>query len=282
MNSFVFLLVLFAAFTHASWNFFSKKVSGNFSIFWVGNVMANLCMLGYTIYYLTTTGFDFRALQYMIISAVAHALYFSSILYTHSRVDISIVYPITRGTGVAGTAIFSYFIFKELITPNAAIGIAIVCSGIILIGLSKTKNQVRDVKTYFVAFLAGLCAATYSVADKQGVQYIPPIAYINMVDLVALSSLTFFANRNGFANTIKVVRKHFKETLLIGFGSSGTYLMILFAMTFERASYIISVREFSVVIASIMGFIFLKEKPTLFKIIGIAFITSGLVMIKMG
>ena len=281
MNTLVFALVLCAAFTHATWNFFSKKVSGNFTIFWFGNVTANLCLLGFTIYYITTNGFDFRISPYVIISAIAHALYFASILYTHSKVDISIVYPITRGTGVAATAILSYFIFRELITPNAAIGISIVCSGIVLIGLSRTTKQKRDIKTYLVAFFAGLFAATYAVTDKQGVQHMHPIAYINIIDLLALSSLTFFANRNGFSNSIKIVRKHLKETLIIGFGSSGTYIIILFAMTLERASYIISVREFSVVIASVLGFIFLKEKPTLFKIFGIICITTGLILIKL-
>ncbi len=282
MNQLVFSIVLFAAFTHALWNFFSKKVSGNFTIFWYGHAAANLILLGYTIYYLVTTGFNFKGSPYVIISATAHAFYFISMLYTYSRGDISTIYPISRGTGVVGTAICSYFLLKELITPVAAIGIAAVCAGIIAIGFSKHKNQERDIKSYFIAILTGIFTFIYSVADKQGVQYVNPIVYINITDLIALTPLAGMANRNGFSESIKLIRKNLKETLIIGFGSCGTYLIILFAMRLERASYIISVREFSVVIASIMGFIFLKEKPTLFKIIGIITITAGLVLIKLG
>ncbi|MCL2295083.1 MAG: DMT family transporter [Spirochaetes bacterium] len=282
MNTLVFLLVIFAAFTHALWNFFSKKVSGNFTIFWYGNVIAHFFLAGYTIYYLATTGFDFRATHYLIISIITHALYYVFLLYLYSRGDISTVYPIARGTGVAGTAILASLLLKEIITTGAVFGIAAVCFGIFLIGLSKNKNQTRDIKSYFFAILTGIWIVLYSISDKQGVQYINPIAYINIMDFFAFGALTGLANKNGFANSIKVVKKHFKETLIIGFGSVGTYLIILFAMTLERASYIVSVREFSVVIASILGFIFLKEKATPFKIFGIVCVTAGLILIKMG
>jgi len=53
-------------------------------------------------------------------------------------------------------------------------------------------------------------------------------------------------------------------------------------MTLERASYIVSMREFSVVIGSFLGFVFLKEKPTVLKIIGILCVTAGLIFIKAG
>jgi uncharacterized membrane protein len=138
------------------------------------------------------------------------------------------------------------------------------------------------IKFYLAAVLTGVFIVIYAIADKIGVQHMHPVAYINFIDLFAIVPLAGMANKNGVSESIKVVRKHLKETLIIGFGSVGTYIIILAAMQLERASYIFSVREFSIVIASIMGFIFLKEKPTLLKIIGIVFITTGLVMIKIG
>jgi uncharacterized membrane protein len=282
MTTIVLLLVLFAAFTHAFWNFFTKKVSGNFTIFWYGSIIANFVLFIYTICLFIITGIDFNGWLFIIISAIAHAFYYITLLYTYSKADISSVYPITRGTGVIGTALLSYFLLKEFITPIAALGIAAVCSGIVLIGFSKHKNQIRDIKSYFVAILAGVFIFIYSITDKIGVQHIHPVAYINIVDIIALIPLAGMANKNGFSESIKLVKKYLKETLIIGFGSTGTYIIILFAMRLERASYIVSAREFSIVFASLLGFIFLKEKPTLFKIVGIVFITIGLVMIKMG
>ncbi|MCL2792011.1 MAG: DMT family transporter [Spirochaetaceae bacterium] len=282
MDTLVFLLVIFAAFTHALWNFFSKKVSGNFTIFWYGVMFANSILFMYTIYLFITNKIEFVAWVPIIVSGVAHGFFYVTMLYAYSKGDISSVYPISRGTGVIGTAILSYFFLKEIITTPAAFGILTVCVGIILIGFSKLKNQNVNIKFYLIAILPGIFIFIYAIADKIGVQYMHPVAYISIVDMLALAPLAGVANKNGFSESIKLVKKHLKESLIIGIGSSGTYLIILFAMRLERASYIFSVREFSIVIASIMGFIFLKEKPTLFKIIGIVSVAAGLLMIKMG
>ena len=45
-------------------------------------------------------------------------------------------------------------------------------------------------------------------------------------------------------------------------------------------SYIVAVREFAVVIGSILGFVVLKEQLTICKGIGIVAITLGLVLVK--
>ena len=282
MNTGVFLLVLFAAFTHAVWNFFTKKVSGNFTIFWYCLVAVNPLMLIYTVYSVITFGIESRAFIYILVSAAAHGLYYLALLYTYSRGDISTAYPIARGTGVAGTTMLSFFLLKEIIEPAAALGIIAVFSGIVFIGLSRIKNQKRDIKSYIVSILTGIFIFTYSITDKLGVGIANPVVYVNILDLIALTSLAGFANPGGVKKSIKLVRANLKETLIIGIGSSGTYLIILFAMQLERASYIVSMREFSVVIASVMGFVFLKEKPTIFKITGITLITAGLVLIKLG
>ena len=282
MNTLVFSLVLFAAFTHAGWNFFSKKVSGNFVIFWYGSVITNSILIFYTIYLFITGEIGIINWRVVFISATAHAFYYITMLYGYSKQDISSVYPISRGTGVMGTAILSYFLLKEIISASAAFGITTVCVGIVLISLSKMKSQGSNIKSYLIAILTGVFISIYAIADKTGVQQMNPVAYINIVDMIALTPLTIMANRNGISESVKLVKKYLKETLIIGFGSTGTYIIILGAMRLERASYIFSVREFSIVFASLMGFIFLKEKPTLFKIIGIASITAGLIMIKIG
>ena len=282
MQTFVFCIVLFAAFMHAFWNFAAKKVSGNFTVFWYGHFTVSIVFLALTVYLLATRGFNREGLPFLLISAAAHLVYYITFLYTYSKSDISSVYPISRGTGVAGTSILSYFLFHETISPLAAIGIASVFSGILLIGFSSYKSQRLDKKTFFVAFLAGISIVIYSLTDNQGVARINPIIYLNLINLLALTPLAALGNRGGFKKTFPVFKANFKYAMIIGFGSVVTYLIILFAMTLERASYIVSVREFSVVIASFLGFVFLKEKPGVLKIFGILCVTAGLILIKTG
>jgi len=282
MQTLVFCIVLFAAFTHAFWNFAAKKVSGNFTVFWYGHFTVTILMACFTGYWLVTRGINREGLPVLLISSAAHLLYYIAFLYTYSKGDISSVYPIARGTGVAGTSVFSCLFFNETISLGAAIGIASVFTGIMFIGFSSYRSQRLDRKTLCVALLTGVTIVVYTLADNQGVARINPVIYLNLVNLIALVPLVFLANRGGFKKSFPVFRANFKYAMIIGFGSVGTYLIILFAMTLERASYIVSVREFSVVIASFLGFVFLKEKPGVLKIIGILCVTAGLVLIKAG
>ena len=68
--------------------------------------------------------------------------------------------------------------------------------------------------------------------------------------------------------------------LLIGLGSIGTYLIILFAFQLAKLSYIVAVREFAVVIGAVLGITLLKEQLTFKKILGISAITAGLILVK--
>ncbi len=141
MQTFVFLLVLFAAFTHASWNFFSKKISGNFTLFWFGLTIVNILLLPYTVYQIGISGFPTDALPFILIS-----VYFSQpvLFYSHvflQKGDISTAYPIARGIGVAGTAFISILFLNETVTISGGLGIAAILSGVLFIGLSRIKGQ---------------------------------------------------------------------------------------------------------------------------------------------
>jgi uncharacterized membrane protein len=68
---------------------------------------------------------------------------------------------------------------------------------------------------------------------------------------------------------------------LIGLGAMGTYLIILFAFRAGPVSYIVAVREFAVVVGSLLGFWLLKERLTPRKVLGIMAITLGLILVKL-
>jgi len=281
MQTFVFVLVLFAAFTHALWNFFSKKISGNFTLFWFGLAIVNLLILPYTTYQLFKSGFVTEAIPFILISIIAHSLYYYTLLYSYKKGDISTAYPIARGIGVAGTALISIYFMGEAVSFSGGAGITAILSGILFIGFSRIAGQKFQRKSYFFAIVTGCFIFTYSVADNSGVELFHPVAYINIIDLMCVILLAPFAFPEGFRKSLIMVKNNFRDTMIIGLGGVGAYILILFAFTLERASYIVALRESSVVIASLMGFVFLKERPTPYKITGILFITTGLFLLKL-
>ena len=281
MQTFVFLLVLFAAFTHASWNFCSKKIQGNFTLFWFGLAGANILMLPFSVFLTFKSGFSSGSVIFILISAAAHSLYYYTLLYSYKKGDISTAYPIARGIGVAGTASISILFLGETVSLNGGLGIAAILAGVFLIGMSRVPGQKLHKKAYYFAIFTGCFIFTYSLADNRGANICHPVVYINIIDLICASVLVPFAFPEGMKKSLKMLKNNLKETIIIGLGSSGTYILILFAFTLEKASYIVALRESSVVIGSIMGFLFLKEKPTYYKVSGIVLITAGLFLLKL-
>ena len=291
MNLAIFLLALLSGTLHAVWNFFSKKKADELPVMLLGVWFANLTLLPASIWIIKETGFSIGIFSFAIISALSDIAYYFFILRSYREGELSLMYPAARGTGVALVAIFSMLIFHEQIAPMAVLGIGLVIVGIFSFALKDglswrlLKNSAKSLK---YAFLLGCTVVIYTLIDRAGVQQYNPILYLNLTGIISATILTpiIFRNELGTANGIKAfIRKEWKYAAIIGYGITVSYLIILFIYACyaeAKSSYITPIREFSVVIGSVLGFIFLKEKITVNKVIGIVTILLGMIMIKIG
>jgi len=58
-----------------------------------------------------------------------------------------------------------------------------------------------------------------------------------------------------------------------------TYMMVLFAMQISKVSYVVAVREVSIIFSTYYGIILLREKHGRQKVVGAILITLGVVFI---
>ena len=282
MSSFVFFLVILAAVAHASWNFLSKKISGNLPVFWLGSMCINMVLLPFTIVIIARNGFNWQGAIPILTSATFHCFYYITLFNSYKFGDISAAYPISRGTGVALTALVAVFVLHDYVSATGWTGILLIVSGILTVGLSNTMTK-EDITSCLFAFLTGITIAGYSLADSRSAGFNHPIVCINVMSITSFILVYPVAFRKGFGKTVRENLDHLPYAPVIGLGSLGTYLIIMFAFSLSNhASYIVALRECSVILASILGFVVLKEKPTKQKIIGIILITIGLVLIKLG
>ena len=278
----VFFLVLLAAIAHASWNFLSKKISGNLPIFWLGSMCINMVLLPFTIVIICRNGFNWHGAVPILISSSFHCCYYITLFNSYKFGDISAAYPISRGTGVALTALVAVFALHDYVSGIGWCGIVLIVSGILTVGLSNTMTK-EDIKSCLFAFLCGITIAGYSLADSRSAGFNHPVVSLNVMSITSLLLVSPIAFRKGFGKTVRENLDHLPYAPVIGLGSLGTYLIIMYAFSLSNhASYIVALRECSVILASILGFVVLKEKPTRQKIIGIILITIGLVLIKLG
>lgn len=281
----VFLLVLSAAISHAGWNFATRKVSGNMVIVWLSVWCGGLFTLPLAIHQEITAGFieSISTLGWVCIiaSGIIHAFYFILLTYAYQHDEISVVYPIARGSGIGLTAILGWSLLDENISLLGAIGIGLIITGILTLGNSGFAQKEKSQGITFALYVGGTIVS-YSLVDKIGVSEVDPVIYLCFMFIITAVLMGPYVWRRHQGTILQTARDYYPYILLIGIGVGGTYLIILFAFTMGPVSYIVAVREFAVVIGAFLGFVFLKESLTLPKGIAVVAITLGLICIKSG
>lgn len=282
---YVFLLVIFSAFCHAAWNFAARKAAGNLMAIWLGLWIGCAVILPGAAGVIIRSGIrataDLQGISCIIATGLIHTVYFRLLAAGYEKGEISLVYPIARGSGIAFTAILAGLLLKEQLTLLGAIGIGLVCLGII--SLSRDAQQrADDAKAIRLALGIGASIVAYSIVDKIGVGYIHPLVYIWSMFLIAAITLTPLLIRHYRGQLWQAARQYKGYAAIIGVGSVGTYLMILFAFTRGPVNYIVAVREFAVVLGALAGVVFLKERLTMAKALAICLIVMGIIGIKLG
>eukprot|EP00944_MAST-04C_sp_MAST-4C-sp1_P015105 g15105.t1 len=247
-------------------------------------------------------------------------------MYAHASGDISVVYPVARGSGVCLTAIFAGPLLGETISLLGFFGILSILLGISLMASAKfllrketTKTIVENSKAsnnpmtleaakcpkdneapegvykencftknkrfgaLLLSLILGCIISSYSLIDKIGVGYINPVTYIWIMEVTetcffAPYFLLYEKNRNMLKIALHEKKKYIA---IVSVFKSGCYLMVLYALTISKASYITALRECSVIFGALLGFIVLKEKINFIMVFGILSIVGGLVMIKL-
>jgi len=279
VNSTIFLSVIFSAFLHAGWNFLAKKVSGNLSVIYIGSWFSCLFFLPLVFFQEQKISEIEPILPYILLTGILTTGYYFTLAKAYEYGDISIVYPVARGSGVMGTSILAFWLLSEKFNLFSLSGIALICSGTFLLSY-KRKISPKNYKDIFFALLIGLIASVSFIIDKMAMNIANPVIYIFGMYLSANILLTPYLLRN-FRNELKQAwRKQKKYSLLIGTGSMLTYLIVLNAFSKAQVSSIVAIREIGVVIGSFLGIKFLGEEFNLRKGVGIVTIITGIIMIR--
>ena len=291
MNLTIFLLALLSGALNATWNFFIKKKASDYSVMITGVCVANLSIFPITVLIMATKGFDPRVIPFLLATGAVEAIDFYMLTKIYKVSDISMAYPVSRGTGVMLTALFSVLILKEHISPQAIIGIITVLVGVFFFALNKgtsPKMIWESLKAQKLALIKGFTIVGYTLVDRVGAKYANPLVYFNFKEIVAMLLLIPILARGGtltFPHMREVFKKDGKPALAIGFGIICSYVLVLIIYNVfaeAKASYVTVIRESAVVFGALLGFIFLREKATPNKLAGILAIVLGVILIKAG
>ena len=172
----------------------------------IGLCAASLVSMPFAVYIILSEGLLLASVPFIIATGIIHAFYFYFIGKSYEIGDISIVYPTSRGIGVAGTSLIAATMLGESISVNGFIGIMLVCSGTVTLGLQRAQDgNTRKALLYTLA--VGLTIICYSCLDKVGVGLSNPVPYIWGMFTVAAVLLTSFVAVNHRDNLIQSWKK---------------------------------------------------------------------------
>ncbi len=284
----LFVFVLLSAVLHATWNFVARRNSGNLTVFWWSLWISCLLLLPFVAGVAWEMGAEgFLAMLeagwfYVLATGIIHTFYFLFLARAYEHGEISLVYPIARGSGIGLTGFLGWLLLGEELTLMGVTGIGLICLGILSMGVSVLMHTRAANRGFASALAVGATIVSYSLVDKVGVSIVHPVVYIfGMFLLSALFASPFLAVRNPEHRRFGLA-EIWRPATFIGVGSTAAYLMILFAMTVGQVGYIVALREFAVVLGAILGFVFLKERITPLKVGSVLMIAAGLVFIKFG
>ena len=280
MSAALLSLILLAAVFHAGWNFFAKRSGGSLTVLWLGAVISTVATLPVAIAVQRGSALPRDGVAIAVVSGLVHCAYWWGLSRMYRHGAISLTYPIARGSGVMGTALGSMLWLSEPLSVPGGLGIAGVCVGVCALGYQRRVEPVRA-RAVGGALLTGLTITAYSLLDDRGVERLAPPVYLAIETGVGALLLGIFGWGRMRASLAREYRRHARTAWIIGIGSPVTYLIVLFAYAQGPVSYITAVREFSVVIAALLGTWFLGERLGVARWLGIALVVAGMVMIKL-
>ncbi len=281
MSSLVFFAVLASAFFQASWNFYAKKSTAHkSSLLLVGWLFFGALAVPISALFTDFSTFTINSLYFICLSGFIHCFYVLMLSWAYTVGEISVVYPVARGCGIAFTTIFAYLLKFDNISNFGIVGISCIILGTFVIGLAEVLRSSKDAKAFFIAVGVGIIISSYSLADSRGVQYVPEFFFVAIINLATtIFALPIMLTK--FRKPIKVVlKKHKLEAFTIASFGAFAYLIVLWAFTKEPTSYVVALREFSIVIATLLGVFILKEKIYKTKVLALILIVSGIIIIK--
>lgn len=279
-------LVLAAAFLHATWNLALKQSTRKLTVSWLGTLVGALLATPGLLLVPGELRISPGGWACVVATGLLHALYFLFLSEAYERGELSLVYPLARGSGPLLVALLAPFLLQEVLTPGGATGIGLVVLGVFGLaggpeptppGRSRLLSQ-WHAPHVAMALLTGLTIAGYSLVDKVGVSLVHPTLYqILMMALAFLALAPYVLTRQ--RPSLASLKAEWRTIAIVGIFSFVAYQLVLFALRLAKVAYVVATREVSIVFGAALGAAFLGERHGPRRLLAAASVAAGTILI---
>ena len=211
---------------------------------------------------------------YVVASAALQLLYFTLLATAYRVAELSVVYPIARGTAPVLVLLIGVAALGRATSAGQVAGVCLVGAGVFLVrGLARSPG--RGVP---YGLLIACVIAAYTLVDKNGVRHAGAVPYLELTMLgpalvyssvvVRLKGLRALRNACGPA------------TVIAGIATFGAYTLVLLALQRAAAAPVAAVRETSVVITALLARRVLQERVGTARIAGALAVAGGIALLS--
>lgn len=273
-------LLLLASILHAVWNFAAKRVVAGGAVFvWWYQTVSALLLTPIAIGYLLIEGArpEWSWLLAALGMGVLHVGYGVLLQRGYTVGDMSVVYPLARGTGPLLSVIAAVLLLGERPGVAGLLGAGAVVLGVWVISAGPGEPGRPRTASVVYGLLTGAAIAGYTLWDAHSVNALsmPPLLYFTVGSLLQCVLLTPYALTRG-PEVGRVWREHRREVLIVAVLSPLAYLLVLFAMQTTPVSVVAPVRELSIVIGGLLAWRVLGEPNPVRRLVGSAIILFGI------
>jgi drug/metabolite transporter (DMT)-like permease len=293
MTATALALVILAGLIHAIWNIAAKKAAGDvrFVAFAALMMMVIWAPLGLWLGWSAVPLWGATQWALVTASGVVHIFYYVILLRGYRKSDLTVVYPLARGTGPLLSSVVALFLLGEHLSLLGALGVAAMVGGVFLIaggpGLFRAAldpaKKARVVTGMAYGLATGVFIATYTVLDGYAIKVVlmSPILVdyaCNFVRVILLLP-ALLADR---AAAAAHWRAQWKYVLTVAVLSPIAYVLVLFAMRVAPLSHVAPAREVSMLFAALIGGQLLGEGDRALRVFGAGCIAFGVIALALG
>jgi drug/metabolite transporter (DMT)-like permease len=282
------LLVLAAALLHALWNIVAKKAGGNHHFALITVLMTCLLWAPVALWFGLREWSRWGLLEWAVLalSALVHVLYFTVLLTGYRKSDLTVVYPVARGSGPLLAALGAVALLGERLTLLGGAGVLAVCGGVFLVaggpalwrGSHDAATHQRALAGVRWGMLTGALIAGYTVIDGYAVKVllIGPVLVDYVGNLLRVPLLLPPSLRD-VAGLRSAWRGQWRHALVVATLGPLAYILVLYAVQMAPVSHVAPAREVSMLFAALIGGRLLGETDRGLRLVGAACMAAGVI-----
>ena len=279
-----FCAVLLAALCHALWNLEAKRAASSRHFVWLYSVASLLLWAPAVVWALEQPHAPYGIAPFLALfgTAVLHLAYSLTLQAGYRVADLSLVYPIARGSGPLLSFVGAALLFNERAGPLAIAGLLLIVAGIVLIADLHHAIRRSALPGLWWGSLTGACIAAYTLNDGWAVRILGISPFL--IDFSGNCFRVLALSKFALDDRVELVREwhaYRRPVMVVATLGPLGYLLVLFAMRRAPISHVAPARELATLVGTWFGARLLGERAAAQRLAGALCIVGGVVSLAL-